>query len=78
MDVCSSRLIFDVLALPMVVSNDDFSAIESLTIVFCRTHNITVSSTHYCMPVPTDAVVDGILRLRSCLLNNRSVDDGNT
>jgi len=30
MDVHSSRLTFDVLALPMVVSNNDFSAIESL------------------------------------------------
>ena len=29
-DVCSSRLTFEVLAFPMVVSNDDFSAIESL------------------------------------------------
>jgi hypothetical protein len=29
-DVCSSSLTFDVLAFPVIVSNDDFSAIESL------------------------------------------------
>jgi hypothetical protein len=32
-DVCSSRLTFDVLTFQMVVSNDDFSAIESLAFV---------------------------------------------
>jgi len=30
------------------------------------------------MTIPTDAVGDGFLRLRSYLLKNRSVDDGNT
>jgi hypothetical protein len=45
---------------------------------FCRTDNIIVSSARCCMTIPTDAVGDGFLRLRSYLLKNRSVDDGNT